>query len=294
EFIIASGVCEGRTTGTPIAVIIPNEDTRSRDYAKNYGLARPGHADYAAYCKYHGFEDYRGGGHFSGRVTSALVAVGTIARMALREKNIHIGTHIKEIAGIPDRGFEDGERDIAALYEKTFPVLSEEAGERMRCEIEKAASDGDSVGGILETLVTGMPAGLGEPFFDSVESIISHAMFSVPGVKGVLFGAGEEFAKMRGSKANDPFRIDGDGKIYTLTNNNGGINGGITNGNNILFRCIVKPTSSIYKTQQTVNFIKNTNEDLTVEGRHDPCIVHRARIVVDALTAISLCNLLFL
>lgn len=291
EYVIASGVFEGKTTGTPIAIIIPNADTRSKDYKKTYGLARPGHADFAAYCKYHGYEDYRGGGHFSGRVTSALVAAGAIARAALAKNDIYIGTHIKELAGIPDRAFGDYKEDIDALYGKVFPVLSDEAEAKMRSEIEKAASEGDSVGGLLETVITGIPAGVGEPYFDSFESIISHMMFSVPGVKGVLFGAGTDFAKMRGSQANDAFRIN-DGKVYTTTNNNGGVNGGITNGNPVLFTTVIKPTPSIYKKQETIDFVSNEEKDISIEGRHDPCIAHRARIVVDSLAAIAVCDML--
>ena len=292
EYVIASGVFEGKTTGTPISIIIPNADTRSKDYKKTYGLARPGHADFASFCKYHGFEDYRGGGHFSGRVTSALVAAGAIARAALAKKGIYIGTHIKELAGVPDRAFGDLKADIDDLYTKVFPVLSEKAEENMRAEIEKAAADGDSVGGLLETVVIGMPAGVGEPYFDSLESVISHMMFSVPGVKGVLFGAGMDFAKMRGSEANDAFRMDDNGNVYTKTNNNGGVNGGITNGSPICFTTVIKPTPSIYKQQKTIDFVANEEKDICIEGRHDPCIAHRARIVVDSLTAIALCDML--
>ena len=292
EYVIASGVFEGKTTGTPISIIIPNADTRSTDYKKTYGLARPGHADFASFCKYHGFEDYRGGGHFSGRVTSALVAAGAIARAALAKKGIYIGTHIKELAGVPDRAFGDLKADIDDLYTKVFPVLSEKAEENMRAEIEKAAADGDSVGGLLETVVIGMPAGVGEPYFDSLESVISHMMFSVPGVKGVLFGAGMDFAKMRGSEANDAFRMDDNGNVYTKTNNNGGVNGGITNGSPICFTTVIKPTPSIYKQQETIDFVANEEKDICIEGRHDPCIAHRARIVVDSLTAIALCDML--
>jgi chorismate synthase len=291
EYTIASGVFEGKTTGTPIAIIIPNADTRSKDYKKTYGLARPGHADFAAYCKYHGFEDYRGGGHFSGRVTSALVAAGAIARAALAAKGIYLGTHIKELAGVPDRAFDDLRADIDDLYTKVFPVLSPEAEEKMRAEIEKAAAEGDSVGGMLETVVIGMPAGVGEPYFDSLESVIAHMMFSVPGVKGVLFGAGTDFAKMRGSEANDAFRME-DGRVYTKTNNNGGVNGGITNGSPVTFTTVIKPTPSIYKKQETVDFLAGEEKDISIEGRHDPCIAHRARIVVDSLTAIALCDML--
>ena len=292
EYVIASGVFEGKTTGTPISIIIPNADTRSKDYKKTYGLARPGHADFAAHCKYHGFEDYRGGGHFSGRVTSALVAAGAIARAALAKKGIYIGTHIKELAGVPDRAFGELKADIDDLYTKVFPVLSEKAEEKMRAEIENAAADGDSVGGLLETVVIGMPAGVGEPYFDSLESVISHMMFSVPGVKGVLFGAGIDFAKMRGSMANDAFRMDENGNVYTKTNNNGGVNGGITNGSPICFTTVIKPTPSIYKQQETIDFVAKEEKDISIEGRHDPCIAHRARIVIDSLTAIALCDML--
>lgn len=292
EYVIASGVFEGKTTGTPIAIIIPNADTRSKDYKKTYGLARPGHADFAAFCKYHGFEDYRGGGHFSGRVTSALVAAGAVARAALAKKEIYLGTHIKELAGVPDRAFGSLKADIDDLYTKVFPVLSSEAEEKMRAEIEKAAAEGDSVGALLETVVIGMPAGVGEPYFDSLESVISHMMFAIPGVKGVLFGAGMDFAKMRGSEANDAFRMNENGKVYTKTNNNGGVNGGITNGSPVRFTTVIRPTPSIYKQQQTIDFVNGEEKDISIEGRHDPCIAHRARIVVDSLTAIALCDML--
>ena len=292
EYTIASGVFECKTTGTPISIIIPNADTRSKDYKKTYGLARPGHADFSAYCKYHGYEDFRGGGHFSGRVTSALVAAGAIARAALAKKGIYLGTHIKELAGVPDRAWGDYKSDIDDLYTKVFPVLDADAEASMRTEIEKAAAEGDSVGGLLETVVIGMPAGVGEPYFDSLESVIAHMMFSVPGVKGVLFGAGMGFATMRGSEANDAFRIDESGKVYTVTNNNGGVNGGITNGNPIAFTTVIKPTPSIYKKQETIDFVNNEEKDISIEGRHDPCIAHRARIVVDSLTAVALCDML--
>ena len=289
KYQIISGVFNGKTTGTPITIIIPNENTKSKDY--NYGVARPSHADYTAYCKYHGFEDYRGGGHFSGRITAALVAVGAITQSALNAKGIKLGTHIKTLAGINDMPFSDMEKDIDLLNSKIFSVISEEAGEKMRSAAEEIAKEGDSVGGILETAIIGMPAGVGEPFFDSVESRISHAIFSVPGVKGVLFGAGENFAKIKGSVANDGFFVD-NGRIKTYTNNNGGINGGITNGEPIVFSTIVKPTPSIYKEQKTVNFIENENALLSISGRHDPCIVHRVRAVVDSITAITICDLL--
>ncbi len=291
QFSILSGVYDGKTTGTPLCITIPNANTRSSDYEKTRALARPGHADYTAYCKYHGYEDFRGGGHFSGRVTAAIVAAGAILLSALRSKGILIGTHLSECAGISDRSFENYEADIAALYEKTFPVLSDEAAEKMNQRILEAKKDCDSVGGVLSTAILGLPAGLGEPCFDSIESKIAHAMFSIGGVKGIEFGKGFEFAKICGSQANDPFRTDGD-KIITESNNNAGINGGITNGMPVTFRLAVKPTPSIYKKQNTVDFIKGSNAEIEIEGRHDPCIAHRARAVVDALVAIVVSDVL--
>ena len=217
--------------------------------------------------------------------------MGAIAISALRERGVMIGTHISELAGIADRPFVDLPQDFEALGKVTFPVLSEDAAERMRRTIEQAASEGDSVGGILETAVTGLPAGLGEPWFDTVESMLSHALFSIPAVKGVEFGTGFDLARMRGSEANDPFCVR-DGRVNTVTNHNGGINGGITNGMPILFRCAVKPTPSIYREQQTVDPTTMQPASLSLKGRHDPVIVHRARVVVDSMTALVLCDLL--
>lgn len=293
NFRIVSGVFNNRTTGTPICILIPNTNKKSGDYSKLAVLPRPGHADYTAMCKYHGFQDYRGGGHFSGRLTAPLVAAGTIARMALAEKGIYIGTHIKTLAGKSDRSFdtENIRSDIDSLAKSKFPVLDEKSGAEMRAEAEKAASEGDSVGGILETTVIGMPAGVGEPWFDSVESILSHALFSIPAVKGVEFGDGFALADMKGSTANDCFTTDGK-SIATKTNHNGGINGGITNGMPLLFRLAIKPTPSIFKEQDTVDLNTMENTRLQIEGRHDPTIVHRAAPVVDAVTAMILCDLL--
>ncbi len=291
KFSIVSGCFNGKTTGTPLCIVIPNENTHSKDYSKSYGKARPGHADFTAFCKYNGCEDYRGGGHFSGRITAGLVAAGAIAIDTLKKKGIKIGTHIAKCAGVEDSAFGDYNNDIDKLSDKMFAVLSDEAGSQMISQIEKAAADGDSVGGILETVVTGVPIGIGEPWFDSVESVLSHALFSIPAVKGVEFGTGFKCADMRGSEMNDAFSIT-DGKVTTETNNNGGINGGISNGMPILFKCAVKPTPSISKEQNTVDFINNENTVLSVKGRHDPCIVHRARVVVDSVTAIVLCDLL--
>ena len=289
-FRIVSGVFEGRTTGTPLALLIPNADTRSGDYER--GPVRPGHADYTAYIKYHGFEDYRGGGHFSGRITAALVAAGAIVIPALRAKGVLIGTHIARCAGIDDAPFGDNpSTDLEKLNALPFAVLDEDCGIRMRAAIEEAAARGDSVGGVLETAVTGLPAGVGEPWFDTVESVLSHALFSVPAVKGVAFGDGFALADMTGSEANDPFRMQ-NGRPVTETNRNGGINGGITNGMPLVFRCAVKPTPSISLEQRTVNPLTGEETSLQISGRHDPAIVHRARVVVDSVTALALCDLL--
>lgn len=290
-FSILSGVFDGKTTGTPIALVIPNGDTKSGDYAKTRALARPGHADYTAYCKYHGFEDHRGGGHFSGRLTAPIVAVGAICRAALATRGITLATHIARCAGIADEPLAATPEALRAVEEKSFAVVSDEAGEKMKEAIRQAAADGDSVGGVCETVVCGLPAGLGEPWFDSVEGVLSHLLFSIPAVKGVEFGDGFALAEMRGSAANDPFRMQGDTPA-TVTNRNGGINGGITNGMPLVFRTAVKPTPSIYKTQDTVDFFKGENASLSLSGRHDPAIVHRARIVVSSVTAILLCDLL--
>ena len=288
---ILSGVFEGKTCGTPICLIIENNNTRSKDYSVTKSLARPGHADYTAQCKYHGYQDYRGGGHFSGRITAGLVAAGAIAISALKQKGIYIGTHISRCAGIDDRKFENIQEDIAKLSEKTFAVLDKQAAQDMNDAIVNAANNGDSVGGILETAIVGLPAGVGEPWFDSFESILSHMMFSIPAIKGVQFGAGFAIADMLGSEANDSFRMCQD-KVVTATNNNGGINGGITNGMPVIFSCAVKPTPSVYKEQQTIDFEKLSDADITINGRHDPAVIHRARVVVDSAVALALCDML--
>lgn len=288
-FVVESGVFRGKTTGTPICILIPNHDTRSMDYDDADRLARPGHADLAARCKYHGFEDYRGGGHFSGRITAALVAAAGIVIPALEKKGIVIGTHIRRLGGVEDRSFMDLRADIAALH-TAFPVLDEAAGQRMKDRILAAKADGDSVGGVLETAVVGLPAGVGEPWFDTLEGMLSHALFSIPAVKGVEFGDGFGLTDMRGSKANDAWYMQG--KPYTATNHNGGINGGISNGMHLLFRCAVKPTPTIAKEQDTVSLVTGAEGKLAAKGRHDPCIVHRAAVVADAVTALVLCDML--
>ncbi len=286
---ILSGVWQGRTTGTPIAIVIPNENTRSGDYA--YGLARPSHADYAAFCKYHGNEDWRGGGHFSGRVTAPLVAAGAILLSALSGVGITVGTHILRCGEAWDRPFDRVEEDIAALHEAEFPALEPGAAEAISRQILAARDEQDSVGGVTQTAVCGLPAGVGEPWFDSVESLLSHAVFSVGGIKGIEFGSGFSGSSQHGSQFNDALRMD-EGRVVTQTNHNGGVNGGITNGMPVVFQCAVKPTPSIARKQQTVDFLRGENAELTIHGRHDPAIIRRICPVLDSVTALVLCDLL--
>ena len=288
EFILASGVFNDKTTGTPLTILIPNSVQHSKDYEKTATLARPGHADYTANVKYHGFQDFRGGGHFSGRITAALVAAGGIIIPELEKKGIKIGTHIKSLGGIKDRNFEDYQNDIDFLGGTNFPVLDADKSEQMKTLAEKIAAEGDSVGGVLESVILGMPAGVGEPWFGTLESELSYALFSIPAIKGVQFGDGFDMVDSFGSEFNDSLQIiqdNGKSKVITKTNHNGGINGGISNGMPILFRCAVKPTPSIYKTQDTIDMSKNENAKLNIQGRHDPAISHRARIVVDSVAS---------
>ncbi len=266
EFQILSGVFEGRATGTPLTIMIPNSDTHSSDYSEMKEKARPSHADYTANEKYHGFQDYRGGGHFSGRITAALVAAGGIIIPALEKKGITIKTEIIK-CGAATTGSEINEV-IAAMKMQQ-----------------------DSIGGIIRTTVTGVPAGVGEPWFDSLEGMLSHAIFSIGGIKGIQFGAGFGFAGMTGSIANDPFYMDGD-TVKTRTNNNGGINGGISNGMPIVFDCVVKPTPSISQPQETVNFVKKEDTELIIQGRHDPAIIRRISPVVDSVTSLVIADAL--
>ncbi len=292
-FQLVSGVYQGRTTGTPLTVLIPNSDTKSGDYASLANKPRPGHADYSAREKYHGYNDPRGGGHFSGRITAGLVAAGGILIPALRKKGITVGTHILCCGGIDDCGFspDTTAETLIKLSDMSFPVLDASAGEEMKNAIIQAKNDCDSIGGVLETMILGLPAGLGEPWFDSVEGMLSHAMFSLGGVKGIEFGDGFAMTDMLGSVANDPYRVV-DGRIVTETNHNGGINGGITNGMPVTFRLAVKPTPSIAKEQKTVDLAAGENCDIAVTGRHDPFIAARARIAVDSLCAIVVADML--
>lgn len=291
RFEILSGVFEGRTTGTPLCIAIRNEEAHPGDYA--YGVARPSHADFAAHCKYHGCEDYRGGGHFSGRVTAGLVAAGAIVLGALGRAGVRIGTHVLRCGGVADRPFGDVEADLAALEGAEFPALDAAQGERMVARILEAKAELDSVGGVTQTAIAGLPAGLGEPWFDSVEGVLSHALFSLGGVKGVEFGLGFGLAERTGGACNDEFCMEG-GAVRTRTNHNGGVNGGITNGMPVTFQCAVKPTPSIARRQRTVDFTKGEEAEIEIRGRHDPAIVRRIVPVIDAVSALVVADLLAL
>lgn len=291
DYQIVSGVFEGHTTGTPLCIIIPNRDVNSSDYQLFGSVARPGHADYTANCKYHGYQDYRGGGHFSGRITVALVAAGAILQSALEQKGIYIGTHISKCAGVCDRDFGNYQNDIKELHTAQFPILDTDVKEQMLKRMIEIKEVDDSVGGIMETAIVGVPAGVGEPWFDNLESLLSHAMFSIPAIKGVEFGIGFGCAYIMGSQMNDEFYVD-NGEIKTKSNNNGGINGGISNGMPIMFKCAVKPTSSIARKQKTVNFIDMTDTEIAIQGRHDATIIPRACVVAEALSALVIADLL--
>lgn len=292
-FEIISGYFNNRTTGAPLCAIIPNKDKRSRDYDEIKNYIRPGHADYTGYVKYKGFNDYRGGGHFSGRLTAPIVFAGAIAKQILLKSNIVIGSHIFSIGHIQDEHYDLANVDANALNkirEKEFPTIDANKEKEMIELIEKVRLEGDSIGGVIETAIINLGAGLGEPFFDSVESKLSHLIFSIPGVKGIEFGKGFEISKLKGSQSNDEYYTR-DGVIKTYTNNNGGILGGITNGMPIIFRVAIKPTPSISLKQRTVDIEHMENAHMEIEGRHDPCIVPRAVPVVEAVSALAILDL---
>ena len=296
DFKIVSGYFNGYTTGTPLCIMIENKAQKSKDYEKTRDLMRPSHADYTAEKKYLGYQDFRGGGHFSGRITAPLVAVGAICIQILREKGIVLGTHILKCKDEEDRNFSlDGEelkKEIEIVNNRYFPVFDDEKEESMKRVIEEAGKNLNSVGGILETAVIGVPSGVGEPYFNSIESVLSHLLFSIPAVKGVEFGAGFSIADMFGSEANDSFYYNENGEVKTKSNNNGGINGGISNGMPIIIKTAIKPTPSIYKEQESIDISKHENIKFNIEGRHDPAIIHRARVVVDSIVAFGILDLL--
>jgi len=286
EFL--AGIVDNFTCGAPISAIIRNSNTRSGDYNNLKDCPRPGHADLTAQIKYKGFQDIAGGGHFSGRLTAPLCIAGGLCKQWLEQKGIRIGAHIYTIAGITDAPVHlDWCNPQLDAISKNFPVINPSAGEKMQDEIAKAKVAGDSVGGSIVCFVTGLPAGLGEPMFDGVENKIAQVIYAIPAVKGLEFGAGFACECLRGSENNDPYRII-DGKVKTLTNQAGGILGGITTGMPLVFRVAIKPTPSIAIEQQSVSLDRSENCTLTVNGRHDPCIVPRAVPVVEAATAAAL------
>lgn len=291
DFEIVSGYFNGYTTGTPLTIVVKNENTKSTDYKPN--ILRPGHADYTAFLKYNGYQDYRGGGHFSGRITVGIVIAGAICKQILENKGIFIGSHLKQIHNIVDVDFSVNKNalydQIQKMNQSEFAVITNSIKDEMIKCIEQAKENQDSVGGIIETAILNVQGGIGEPFFDSIESVLSSLVFSIPGVKGIEFGRGFEMASLYGSEANDQFYYQ-DG-IKTYSNNNGGINGGISNGMPIIMKTCFKPTPSISKEQNTVDLLKNKNTTIKVKGRHDPCIAHRARVVVDSMVAIGILDL---
>lgn len=295
NFRFVSGVFNGFTTGAPLCVIIPNNDAHSRDYSELKNLMRPSHADYSAFVKYKGFNDYNGGGHFSGRITAALVSAGAIAKQILAEKGIRIAAHIAGIGEISDLPFDAAHltpEQFEVLAAAPFPVLDAERGAQMQKLIENCLQNQDSIGGKIEFAAIGIPAGVGEPFFDSIESVLAHLLFSIPAVKGVEFGAGFDMAKMYGSVANDAMFFDQNGQVKTSSNNNGGICGGISNGMSLIGRIAIKPTPSIAQEQQTVDLQSRQNSILKIAGRHDPCIVPRAVVVAESAIALGILNLI--
>ena len=292
---ILSGMLGDTLTGAPLCAVIENTNTRSGDYSNLLAQPRPGHSDYTAFVKYKAANDIRGGGHFSGRLTAPLVFAGAVCRQIMEKRGIKIAAHIESIGSVFDTRFDPVEIDgklIDRLNRSSFALINEGVEQAMRDEVEAARLDRDSVGGIIECAVTGLPAGAGEPMFDGVEGAIAKAVFGVPAVKGIEFGAGFALAQMRGSQSNDPFGYR-DGRVVTETNNCGGILGGITDGMPVIFRAAIKPTPSISKPQNTVDLQTGENTVLEIHGRHDPCIVPRAVPVIEAVTAIAVINLLW-
>ena len=288
---VLSGLFEGKTTGAPLAMVIYNSDQHSKDYESIRYTPRPSHGDYAGFIKSRGCLDYRGGGHFSGRLTAPLTAAGAVAKQVLARKGVWVGAHISSIYGICDAPLGELE-EMKNVVNKPFPVLSDAKGEEMRQAILEAKEQQDSVGGAIECAVYGLPAGLGAPDFGcNVEGIFAQYLFAVPAVKGVDFGAGAAFSLMRGSEANDPFAVE-DGRVVTTTNHAGGVNGGITNGMPVVFEATIRPTPSISLPQQSVDLRTGEETEIEIHGRHDPCIVPRAVPVIEAAAALAACAVL--
>ncbi len=284
EFL--AGIVDGKTCGAPIAAIIQNTNIRSKDYSELKDCPRPGHADYTAQIKYGGTQDVAGGGHFSGRLTAPLCIAGGLCKQWLEKEGIRIGAHILNIAGVTDWNYDPLAPQLE-LVDTNFPVLSKDFGNKMKDAIATARNDGDSVGGIIECAVTGLPVGLGDPMFGGMESRIASIVYGIPAVKCVEFGTGHNAAFLRGSQNNDDYAFE-NGNVVTLTNNCGGILGGITNGMPLIFSASIKPTPSISIPQQSISLSRRENVSLQIKGRHDPCIVPRAVPVIEAATAIAI------
>lgn len=293
EVEIMSGLLDGKTTGAPLVGMIYNSDQHSKDYSYLKELMRPGHSDYPAYEKYHGYNDVRGGGHFSGRLTAPIVFAGAIAKQILKQKGIYVGAHIQSIKNVYDDSFDVNvsENMLKSLLVKQYPTINDEAFLKMQEIIEEARLNQDSVGGTIECAIVNVPAGVGNPFFDSIEAHLSQLLFSIPAVKSVSFGLGEKITELYGSEANDSYYYDKT-EVKAKTNNNGGILGGISNGMPIVFKVGIKPTPSIAKMQNTINVKTKENTTLEIKGRHDPCIVPRAIVVVEAMAALGILDMI--
>ena len=290
---IISGLVDGYTTGAPICGLIYNKNHHSKDYSYLKEQMRPGHSDYSAYIKYQGFNDVRGGGHFSGRLTAPIVFAGAICKQILEKDNIYIGSHIKSIYDIEDESFplDIDYSLIQALNNQNYPLINKDILDQMKKIINQAKINNDSVGGCIECAVIGLPAGIGEPFFNSLESQIATLMFSIPALKSLSFGKGFELSKMFGSEGNDSYYYNQNQEVKTKTNNNGGILGGISNGMPVTFTVGFKPTPSIALKQDSINVKTKENQTLEIIGRHDPCVVLRAFPIVEAMTAIAVLDL---
>ena len=291
---ILSGILNDTTTGTPLCAVIRNTNTRSQDYGNVMSNPRPAHGDYTGYVRYNGFNDIRGGGHFSGRLTAPLVFAGSVCRQILEKRGIKIAAHISSIGNIEDERFnatDISDELMERLSKIVFGLIDESKEKPMRELIEECRMSNDSIGGTIECAVTGMPVGAGSPMFDGVENVVSSIVFGIPAVKGIEFGSGFDGSKLRGSQNNDAFYYDGD-KVKTRTNHHGGILGGITSGMPIIFRVAVKPTPSISREQHTVDLQEKKDSVLEIHGRHDPCIVVRAVPVIEAAAALAMVNIL--
>ncbi len=293
EVHIMSGLMNNVTTGAPLCAMIYNSDQHSKDYSLLQECMRPGHSDYPAYIKYKGFNDVRGGGHFSGRITAPIVFAGSVAKQILKQKGIVIGAHIQSIKDVYDDSFgvDISSQDIENMLQQQYPTLNPDVFEKMQATIEEARMHQDSVGGMIECAILNVPAGLGNPFFDSIESHLSPLLFSIPAVKSVSFGLGEKITELYGHEANDCYYY-ADEKVKTKTNHNGGITGGISNGMPIIFKVGIKPTPSISQVQQTINVKTKENTELEITGRHDPCIVPRAVVVVESMAALGILDMI--